>query len=111
MTQDAPILLRHVLLVVLAWQRGLSFWAFKSRRMETLSQGDVSILLKDGRLLLDGLNKALLSRERVMALLRVQGVEQDERPPRPWSSSLWESVTPSTATPQYGGCRSASHVL
>jgi uncharacterized membrane protein YcaP (DUF421 family) len=49
-----------VLLVVLAWQQGLSFWAFKSRRMETLSQGDVSILLKDGRLALDGLEKALL---------------------------------------------------
>src|SRR5215207_9991760 len=44
-----------VLAVAVAFQRGLSLWAFKSRKVELLSQGDVSVLLKDGRLLPEGM--------------------------------------------------------
>jgi uncharacterized membrane protein YcaP (DUF421 family) len=64
-----------VLGVALSFQRGLSFWAFKSRKVEVISQGDVSTLLKDGRLLPDGLRAALLSPEKIFASLRTQGVE------------------------------------
>jgi Protein of unknown function (DUF421) len=61
--------------VALVFQRGLSLWAFKSRKVEVLSQGDVSILLKDGRLLSDGMREALLSPEKIFASLRSKGVE------------------------------------
>src|SRR5215218_4576119 len=64
-----------VLAVAVAFQRGLSLWAYKSRKVELLSQGDVSVLLKDGRLLPEGMEAEHLSPEKIFASLRAQGVE------------------------------------
>jgi uncharacterized membrane protein YcaP (DUF421 family) len=64
-----------VLLVAVAFHRGLSLWSFKSRRVEVLTQGDVGILLKDGRLLPEGMAGEHFSPEKIFASLRAQGVE------------------------------------
>jgi uncharacterized membrane protein YcaP (DUF421 family) len=64
-----------VLAVAVAFQRGLSLWAFKSRKVELLSQGDVSVLLRDGRLLPEAMTAEHLSPEKIFASLRAQGVE------------------------------------
>ena len=59
----------------LAFHRGLSLWSFKSRSVELLTQGDVGILLKDGRLLPEGMAWEHFSPEKIFASLRAQGVE------------------------------------
>jgi uncharacterized membrane protein YcaP (DUF421 family) len=64
-----------VLSVAVTFQRGLSLWAYKSRKIELLSQGDVSVLLRDGRLLPEGMVAEHLSPEKIFASLRAQGVE------------------------------------
>jgi hypothetical protein len=64
-----------VLLVAVAFHRGLSLWSFKSRRVEVLTQGDVGILLKDRRLLPEGMAGEHFSPEKIFASLRAQGVE------------------------------------
>src|SRR4051812_19046276 len=64
-----------LLIVAVAFQRGLSLWAYKSRKVELLSQGDVGVLLKDGRLLPEGMAAEHLSPEKIFASLRAQGVE------------------------------------
>ena len=65
-----------VLIAILICHRGLSFWGFKSRRLEVIVHGDVTVLSEDGRLLLKALDAALLSREKLFTSLRVQGIEQ-----------------------------------
>jgi uncharacterized membrane protein YcaP (DUF421 family) len=64
-----------VLLVAVAFHRGLSLWSFKSRGVELLTQGDVGILLKDGRLLPEGMAGEHFSPEKIFASLPAQGVE------------------------------------
>jgi len=64
-----------VLAVVLLFQRGLAHLTFRSRKIELTTYGDVMILLKDGRLLPEGLKKALLSPHKIFATLRSLGVE------------------------------------
>lgn len=64
-----------VFIVILALHRGISLWTFKSRRAELVTYGDVVILLKDGRLLPDGLKGALLSPHKIFASLRTKGIE------------------------------------
>jgi uncharacterized membrane protein YcaP (DUF421 family) len=64
-----------ILLVALIFQRGLSLWAYRNRKVEVLSQGDVTVLLQDGRLFLDSMRAAVLSRERLFSMLRVSGIE------------------------------------
>ena len=64
-----------ILIVAIVFQRGLSFWAFRSRRAEVVSQGDLSTLLEDGRLLIGQLKVNTLSRERLFAMLRSEGVQ------------------------------------
>jgi len=65
-----------ILLVALGFQRGISLWAFRKRKVELLTQGEVVLLIADGRMLLDALRANVLSRERLFAMLRGQGIVQ-----------------------------------
>jgi uncharacterized membrane protein YcaP (DUF421 family) len=65
-----------VLLVVVTLQRGVSSLSVRYRSVEVLAQGDVGILLKDGRILLDGLRGSRISREMLESELRACGVQQ-----------------------------------
>ena len=63
-----------ILLVAIAYQRGLNFWAFKSRRAELTLQGDVVTLVSDGCVDLHTMKKHVLSRERLFSALRQVGL-------------------------------------
>ena len=62
-----------ILLVAIVYQRGLNFWAFKSRKAELTLQGDVSTIVSDGCLDLPAMRAAVLSRERLFSALRQAG--------------------------------------
>jgi len=64
-----------ILGVAVLFQRGPSLWSFESRKVEVISQGDVCILVHDGRMLLENMRANVLSRERLFCMLRTQGVE------------------------------------
>jgi uncharacterized membrane protein YcaP (DUF421 family) len=64
-----------VLAVAIAYQRVIGFLSFRSRRMELLTQGDLTVLMRDGVLNLPAMRKSGLSRERVYAALRERGIE------------------------------------
>lgn len=63
-----------VLLVGLVFQRGLSLLSFRHRCVEVAAQGDVTVLLQEGRLLLDELAVSQLSTQKLFSALRAQGV-------------------------------------
>jgi uncharacterized membrane protein YcaP (DUF421 family) len=74
-TPDRGITLSmFVLFCTLAFQRGLSRLGIKSARIEELSQGKISTLVKDGVLDLDEMRRCRISRQQVFAELRSSGV-------------------------------------
>jgi uncharacterized membrane protein YcaP (DUF421 family) len=64
-----------LLLTALIFQRGLSRLAFERRSVEVASQGDVTLLLKDGRLLLEKMRSSQLTLRRVQSELRIRDVQ------------------------------------
>jgi uncharacterized membrane protein YcaP (DUF421 family) len=64
-----------ILIVAIIFQRGLSLWGFRNRKVELVAQGDVSVLVQDGRVFLDAMRTAVFSRERLFALLRARSIE------------------------------------
>jgi len=64
-----------LLLTVLALQRGVNWLALKNRKSETVLQGDVSLLVKDGVLQTEEMKKTGLSHEQVFARLRSNDVQ------------------------------------
>lgn len=65
-----------ILGTVAALQRGISVWSFRRRAVELRVHGDVRLILKDGRLLMDMLIDTKLSRDMVLSELRAQRVWQ-----------------------------------
>jgi len=63
-----------ILFLALAFQRGLNFLEFKNYKLEKLSHGEVVMLVKDGVMMLDELDKAKLSRQQLYAALRSKGI-------------------------------------
>jgi uncharacterized membrane protein YcaP (DUF421 family) len=64
-----------ILGVAVAFQRGLAVWGFKNRKVEVITHGDVNVLVQDGRIFLDEMRMAAMSRERLFALLRARSIE------------------------------------
>lgn len=64
-----------VLATTLACQRGLSWFSSRNTRIETVSQGDVEVLVQDGRMRLDRLAKTRLSREMLASELRTRQIQ------------------------------------
>jgi uncharacterized membrane protein YcaP (DUF421 family) len=76
-TAEQGVLPAAVLLVcALVFQRGLSTLSFRRRSIEVRIQGDVTLLLVDGRLLMDNLTASRLTPARVFSELRAQDVTQ-----------------------------------
>lgn len=67
--QGSMILLGTVLL-----QRGLTLIAVKRKKFEVLSQGEASVLVKDGILQLKEMNETRISHQQVFAKLRAHNV-------------------------------------
>lgn len=59
-----------ILVVALLFQRGLNLWAVKSEKIEHLTVGKMSVLIKDGVINLDEMKKADVSHEQLYAMLR-----------------------------------------
>jgi uncharacterized membrane protein YcaP (DUF421 family) len=64
-----------LLMSALLFQRGLSYAAYRRRQVEVATQGDVTLVLEDGRLLLQNLGKAGLSIARVHSTLRAMDIQ------------------------------------
>lgn len=74
-TPDRGIALSmFVLICTLAFQRGLSRWGIKSARIEELTQGKISTLLKDGVMDLDEMRRCRISRQQLFAELRGKNI-------------------------------------
>src|ERR1700712_1547508 len=63
-----------VLLTVVFMQRASSRAAVRWRRVELLTQGDATLVVRDGRILLDSLKQNQMSREMLASELRAAGV-------------------------------------
>jgi uncharacterized membrane protein YcaP (DUF421 family) len=63
-----------VLFCTLAFQRGLSLWGIKNARIEELTQGRISTLLKDGVVDLEEMRRCRISRQQLFAELRGKGI-------------------------------------
>lgn len=64
-----------VLTVAVVFQKSLAYFGFKRRVAEVVTQGDITILCVDGRLLINAMRRNTLSRERIFAALRSAGIE------------------------------------
>jgi uncharacterized membrane protein YcaP (DUF421 family) len=64
------VLSMFVLLCTLVFHRGLGKLGFKSTRIEDITQGQLSVLVKDGVLQLDEMEKCSISRQQLFAELR-----------------------------------------
>jgi uncharacterized membrane protein YcaP (DUF421 family) len=72
---DRGILLSMlVLLVTLTFHRGLGRLGFKSGRIENLTQGKMSLLVKDGILQMEEMARCRISRQQLFAQLRGSNV-------------------------------------
>ena len=67
----APII---ILALVLLFQRGQGIWHFYSPKSEQASMGDVSAIIKDGRILMENLSMLGLSHDRLFSVLRSRGI-------------------------------------
>ncbi len=63
------------LFLTMLFQRGWNLLAFKRRDIEILTQGKESLIVKDGRLLLDEMLKSSTTREQLFAELRRKNVQ------------------------------------
>jgi len=63
-----------VLLVALLFQRGFNLLGFKSEKIEHVSQGVMSLLIKDGTLVLEELEKTRITKQQVFSMLREKKV-------------------------------------
>ena len=84
-TPEKGILPTVVLLVTLVGCfRLLSWLTFRSHKMETLSQGDATMLVQDGRLAQEHLRHAELSRARIFSELRALDIQHLGEVRRAW---------------------------
>jgi uncharacterized membrane protein YcaP (DUF421 family) len=63
-----------VIICALIFQRGFTWLGFNSSKMETLLQGKESVLVKDGVIVVDELEKANISRQQLYGILRSQEI-------------------------------------
>lgn len=63
-----------ILILALVFQRGINWLEFRSEKMEELNHGKVTMLVKDGELMLTAMGEAKMSRQQLFALLRNEKV-------------------------------------
>ncbi|HEX8334890.1 MAG TPA: YetF domain-containing protein [Segetibacter sp.] len=63
------------LTVALIFQRGINLLAFKNEKVEHITQGVMSLIIKDGQLVLEELEKARLTKHQVFAMLREKKIQ------------------------------------
>ncbi len=63
-----------VAVVIVLTQRLVAWLSYKSQRFETVSQGNISTLVQDAVMQLDAMQSARITRERLLAQLRLSGI-------------------------------------
>ena len=63
------------LICALIFQRGLNLWAFNNEKVEHITQGTLSLLIKDGILDLDEMQKSRITRQELFAMLREKKIQ------------------------------------
>ncbi|GAB3172191.1 DUF421 domain-containing protein [Telluribacter humicola] len=62
------------LICALAFQRLFNLWTVKNHRIEEVTQGKMSMLVKDGKIVVEELEKNLISHQQLYALLRQKDI-------------------------------------
>lgn len=65
-----------IALVIVCVQRIISSWAVRNPLFEKFSQGNIDILVEDGVLNIKNMERVRLTRERLVAQLRSEGIKQ-----------------------------------
>jgi uncharacterized membrane protein YcaP (DUF421 family) len=63
-----------VAVVIVGYQQLIAWVAFRNKRFESLVLDDLSVLVEDGRLQLDKLEKSVLCRSQLLGKLRKEGI-------------------------------------
>jgi len=63
-----------VLCCTYLYQRMINWWSFKNEKAEHLTQGKLSLLVKDGRMVKEGLRKSRIPDEQIYAILRERSI-------------------------------------
>lgn len=58
------------LILAIIFMRGVSYWAFKSKKFSTISQGKVHVLVKDGIIQLNTMKAIRMSQQQLFTVLR-----------------------------------------
>jgi uncharacterized membrane protein YcaP (DUF421 family) len=66
----------QLLLLILLFERALSWFIYKSPKVEFLTQGRLSLLIKEGVIQTDEVEKLNISREQLFAVLRGKSIYQ-----------------------------------
>ncbi|GEO07586.1 DUF421 domain-containing protein [Segetibacter aerophilus] len=59
-----------VFAVAIVFQRGLNYLGFRNEKIEKLSQGEMSLLVKDGTMILEEMGKTQITKQQLFALIR-----------------------------------------
>jgi uncharacterized membrane protein YcaP (DUF421 family) len=63
------------LLCAFIFQRGLTLWGFKNENVEHVTQGKMSMLIKDGIIDLEELSKTRVTRQQLFSMLREKKIQ------------------------------------
>lgn len=61
--------------IVILTERGISALSYRNQKFEKISQGDYTVLVKDGVMQLDNMKTSRITRERLIAELRSSGLK------------------------------------
>jgi uncharacterized membrane protein YcaP (DUF421 family) len=59
-----------ILLLAVAFQRGLNYLSFKNRKVENITQGTTHVLIEDGTMKMDTLKSCKVTRQQLFSVLR-----------------------------------------
>jgi uncharacterized membrane protein YcaP (DUF421 family) len=64
-----------ICIVIVGIQRGIAYLIYGNKKLETITQGQISILVENGKLKLEDMKKCLITPERLFSQLRSQGID------------------------------------
>jgi len=68
-----PVLI--IAIIIISYQRIIAWWSFRNKKFESLVLDDLTTLVKDGYMNLDKMERVRLTRERLLARFRVEGID------------------------------------
>lgn len=63
------------LVVALVFQRLFNLWGFKNEKVEKITQGELSLLIKDGTFVLEEMEKTHITKQQVFSMLREKKIK------------------------------------